>query len=1707
MPSNEKCRNLPTQPLFRTLHQDASEVVNRYLLYILYFFLALIILIAAFVGVVTVTPWGQTLVTRQVNRYLAKKLQSPFRIGRIAYRLPDWIELNDVLFITPKGDTLLSGQRLYVNMDMLGLLQSRIAINEVELDKVRLNVNRLKASPNDQSPDFNFQYIIDAFDTGAPPKPQDTTAAPLDISLTAALLKDVRIRYHDDVVGMELNTYLDSLRTTFDKTNLNRSQFHLNEATIDGLAANVRLYEGIDNPADSAAKAAVGDTLDLGLGSWKIRRSRWDVRIETMDFTTKGAIGYLGLESDYFYLNGQRLGLRSFTLQNSDLNATFDKKTRKNEPDPVGPEGNEGHNWQVLVRRASLAGNRIRYSDKNQPVQKSGLDYYNLDIQNLGLQGQNLAYSPQRIAGNIRQGHFSERSGFVMQRLDVDAQYGEKMTSLTNLYVQTGKSILRDGLVIRYDSLAQLERADNPRVAERIRVQMNLRQSALAVSDVLQLAPFLADTPPFAGNRDAYIRFNTRASGTLANLSIPVFEMAAFSGTRLVARGQLRNVANPELFGVNMTILDAATNRSDLAKMLPAGTLPESFRLPPRFRMAGRLTGTLNNLDADARLQTDWGTAAFDGRLANFVTGRNQRYQGTLNLQDFNAGRFIGQEAQVGEISGQATFNGTGIDPKSANATFAVNLTEAVLNRYRYQRFNAQGQYVRGNLALRGSLDDPNARIVVDTRVDLQTEYPALDGTVDINELNLQPLGFYNEPLSVKGRFILDFQSTNPTLPDGQLIARETVVSYKNKTYPIDSLYLLARTAGAEKILRARVPFGQIDVTGNYAYTRLYDLIAGEVNRYFTIPDLKYSTVKPPYHANIDAKIHNHPLLQAFVPNLTRMDTVRLDAYIDNRLDTTLIAHLTTGTIEYDTSLVQNVTVNLLAVNNQLTMDSRVAALRYGDFNIGTTELTGKAGANQLDFRLVSKDSTGQDRHGLAGQLALKNSNYLLRLNVDGLLTNYRYWRSDTTGFIQYGKTGLLADRFQLQSGEQRIFVNSTEPRPNAPVRVEMRQIDLSDMAKLANQDTTMASGTLNGDVILSDYFTNLRFVGNLSVDSLRVMQQPIGNVRARFEDADRRIGVNATVAGPYNDAEVRGFYNPTSEPDALAFQIALRRIDARTIEAFSFGQLRDARGELRGNIDVAGPISSPRINGQMNFDSVGFNLAQLNAYYLIKDETLRFDNQAIRFTDFNIQDAQGQVLTTNGTVTVSDVPNVSYDLRVAANKFQVLNAGRKDNDYVYGNAAITTSLRIRGKGASPSVVGDIKLEDNSKVTVVMPDQTPALNEARQTVVFIDRNDTLALRKYLTRPKVDTTNTRIRFEELANSNISLNIEANEKSEMNIIIDELNGDNLRARGNARLTVGMNSSGDLTLLGRYDVTEGEYALTYQVLKRQFKINKGSSIVWTGDPLKATLDIAAIYEANAAPENLIANESTSQLTPAYRQKLPFNVVLTMKGLLSAPQLGFDIRLPEQRNFIVESNVLSDVEDKLRLLRQDQSQMNKQVFALLVLNNFIAENSASFFSGGGSSGNSAELIARNSVSKILSEQLERFASNIIKGVDFDFNLMSQNAYTNTTSGTRTDFNVGLSKSFLEGRLTVTVGRNFVLENNTGINRNPNEVFDNASLNYNLSRDGRYALRFYRNNAYQASTTATLEGYVIETGVGFVITVDYNLLSELFGKKKEDTL
>jgi hypothetical protein len=251
--------------------------------------------------------------------------------------------------------------------------------------------------------------------------------------------------------------------------------------------------------------------------------------------------------------------------------------------------------------------------------------------------------------------------------------------------------------------------------------------------------------------------------------------------------------------------------------------------------------------------------------------------------------------------------------------------------------------------------------------------------------------------------------------------------------------------------------------------------------------------------------------------------------------------------------------------------------------------------------------------------------------------------------------------------------------------------------------------------------------------------------------------------------------------------------------------------------------------------------------------------------------------------------------------------------------------------------------------------------------------------------------------------------------------------------------------------------------------------------------------------APINLLGNQLgavSPTVKNTYKQKIPFQTYLKMNGELLKPEIKFDIILPDG-NYGVSSDIVTASQAKLEQLRQEPAELNKQVFALLILNRFIGENPFASESGG----ISAESLARQSVSKILSQQLNDLAGDLISGIQMEFDLESTEDYTSGTMQNRTDLNFGISKKLFDDRIKITVGSSFGVEGQERANEDATNIAGDVALDYQLTKDGRYMVRVYRKNEYQVA----LAGQVVETGLAFVVTMSYNKFRELFLKSRED--
>lgn len=789
--------------------------------------------------------------------------------------------------------------------------------------------------------------------------------------------------------------------------------------------------------------------------------------------------------------------------------------------------------------------------------------------------------------------------------------------------------------------------------------------------------------------------------------------------------------------------------------------------------------------------------------------------------------------------------------------------------------------------------------------------------------------------------------------------------------------------------------------------------------------------------------------------------------------------------------------VMMLLLTAFVTCNGTVAQVGGG---ISTrTMLTNQTVADTLPFYYSAPGANMVNRNVISGKL-IDNDRLITLSLADSLLLNFKTWVIDSNSQVSYSPKGVEAVHLRLSRDSSAIALVSREPVAGSAVDINLQNLALNDLAALFKKDSSTATGTINGKFIASDFNKWLPAItGAVALNDLTINQQQVGNLQLNAEKVDEN-SVKGTISltGKGNEASLQGVYflnnaNPqiNASLDIARFQLGMATTPVKYLNNLS--------GTIKGKVDISGKLLQPEWNGSLGIDSGRFTLNQLGTSCFIPQQQIMLKYPAVGFKQFIIRDSLGNQAMVDGNLLFKTGEPVGLDLRIQATDFALINATKAISNNLYGYAAVNTNLTVTGNKLAPVVKGDIYLTGKTNLTLVLPEKNTEKDAAGAVVRFTSGDSSVLTERATLRQPAQA---RIDFQRYINQDLVIHVD--KKAALTILLDPTTGDELKMYGAAKLNTGTGPDGNPVIAGTYQLDSGYYELNYQFLRKRFNLMQGSSIVFNGYPADARININAEYIASTSPKELLGNEVgavSPLMARSFNTKIPFHVILSMNGSLKNPSIVFDIRLPAEEN--ISTDLRRTIENKLVQLRSDMAATNKQVFALLVLERFVGEQSTDFFK---SNGNGAGFAGINgaSVSRFLSDALDEIASDLFKGINIDLNLNSYQDFITNDATQKADLGVEVSKSFLDDRLSVTVGKTFGIESQDGsakaAKQKGSRFLPDVTVNYKLSKDGRYMLRSYNKDQLEV----ILDGYVVETGLAFIVTMDYDKYDELFVQKNK---
>ena len=1624
--------------------------------------------------------------TGKVENYLQKKLKTRVEIGSISFGLSGKVNLENVYMEDQARDTLISGGSLKAHLNFFRLFSNEVEIKDLELQNITAKVKRTLPDTT-----FNFQFIVDAF-SAKTPKADTTTGAPLKLNISDIALDNINLTYLDVVSGSDVHAHIGTLSATIDTLDPYIQHFDIPTLIARNVQATIKQSKPLVTPepmAKDVIDAITPTPLRLSLGSIDLNKIAIQFSNDVSAFYSTVNIGQLKSVEKLIDLQHNRVYLDQLAMNNSKVLIRLGKKeaakvVEKEVKQEIEAQKKAG--WDFKVDQLHLDNNLIQFDNDNNAKLASGIDFGHFQGDSLTFYVDNFVMNTDSIGGKITKGFFREKSGFKLDALQGDVLYAYNQTYFKDLYIKTPGSEIQRNLLLNYASYDAL--IDH---FPQTQLDLELVNSRLQVKDILAFAPQLRNQPAMANPNDVWY-LDIVGNGTLNRLNFERLQFDGLRNTQINAHGTLSGLMDPKTAGGDFVIQRFHTTQTDMALFTGQRLSTPQINLPEEFDINGTIKGNSGSLQTNLNINSTAGFMAVNGQFSNLMNPNATRYIATVQTRGLRLGSIMRQPDQFGSVTGNFYFNGKGLTPETMNTRFTGNIGSFGYNRYQYRNIRVKGNLDRTKFNMDADVNDPNADLNITASGNFSSN-PSFQIKGMIDSLKTLPLHFTPDPMIFRGYVDGTVSNISADNMDANVLVTNALIVAGNERLALDSMELVSGRNDTANFIRFNSDVANVNITGQYRLADLGVILQNSIQPYFTVsPSSALKAVKP-YDFHFTADVVYSPILTSFLPGLTAMDPLHAEGSFAS--GGVMNAVMNTPHIVYNGNDISTLNLRANTAENGLQINGTVARIKSGtSFDVFNARINATALNNNIDFNLGIDDQNAHNKYYLTGQVTQPaTGTYAIKLRPDSLMLNYEKWTVSADNLITISPTQVTAHNFVLQKGNQQLSLNSLGGSGEQPLQVNFKDFRVSTITGFVKSDSLLVDGVMNGDITFKNLLVQPVFTSNLTINDLSLKQDTIGNVQLQVSSGDNnRYLTNATITGRGNDVSLTGSFAPAGKDINLDLDLDVRQMQLNTMEGAFAGFLTNASGFINGKVRIAGSTAKPQVKGDLNFNKASFALNVLGSQFRIDNEKLSVSEHGFVFDNFTIRDTANNIMTLDGTVLTTNFINYEFNLDVNATNFELLNTTKAKNKLYYGKLNVTSEMHVAGTETKPIIDGAVTVNEGTNLSIVVPEAEPGVVAREGIVKFVDmdapENDSL----FLVADSLGNSG-------ILGMDIAANIEVKKEAIFNVILDQANGDFLNVRGEALLSTGIDPSGKITLVGNYTLEEGSYQISFNFLQRKFDIQKGSTITWTGEPTTAQLNVSAVYIANTAPLDLVGDQISAP-TPAirntYLQKLPFEVRLNLTGELLQPRIAFDIVLPQDKNYGVSNDIVTAVQSRLDQLRQDEGEVNKQVFALLLLGRFVGENPFK----GSSSTFDAAVYARQSVSKLLTEQLNNMAAGIFDGVDLNLDVASSEDYTTGERRNRTDLNVGLSKKLLNDRLRVSVGSNFQLEGPQNSNQKSNNIAGNIAVDYQLTKDGRYLVRFYRKNDYEG----VVDGYIIETGMSFILSVDYNKFSEILRRKKQ---
>ncbi|MGB4413405.1 MAG: translocation/assembly module TamB domain-containing protein [Paludibacter sp.] len=1642
----------------------ARSILKKTLKSILWVVAIFVLLFLVVAGIIQI-PAVQNKIIHYATTFVSNKTHTRVEIKNVSISFPKSVVVEGLYLDDLKKDTLVYAGKVKVNIVLYDLILNKITINSFALENLDLNLYSTKTDSL-----FNYNFLLTAFaDTTKVDAGKSNTTSAWTFTLDNITLKNIRLRYDDEFGGMNVSASLKKSELKVNKIDFPNFVYDMDDLLVERLRATVLMTES----ADKSPKKSTGRLSKITANNIQINNSVLTYGDTISKQSILAVIKRFELKKGTVDLENELVTLDKVYLAESDIQyKTIDSPAPAPTVKITVPSTNE---WKVTIKQIELENNSLTYKVGNKPVIDNVFDTNFLKFHHLNLVASDLFYSSDSTKVSVNKFSAIDQNNFAISRFETDFSMDAHSVTAKKIIANTANSTIVGDVTLRFESLQSLKDS-----LPFLGLNVNLKKAIFTNSDILYFSPQLGTQEFFKNKRN-----RTVISGILSgqvnnlkgkNLVIRTAEKTVLeTGFTIVG---LPDVRNAYFVFPDMKLV---SNRQDI-EMMVGSSIPQSINLPEDITMLVNFKGKMNSFEAILSLNSSFG-----GATLSATVDPDENFNANLGITDFDLGSLMRNKTMYGPVSLIADVNGHGLNAKTIKAQIKANVSQVYLNQYLYHNLVLDGSVSGKVFTGQVNLNDKNAVLAFDGLANMTPGQEKFKFHLNVQGADLQKLNFSNDDLRIGLNATADLKGGTVNNLNGTAGITNLILTHNGKKYALDSVLVVSVNEPGKSEFNFSSALIGLKYNGTGSPAALPALLVQFMNSYFPFTDINPLKKKSePSTFNFEIQLHNHPLLsEVFLPQLKEFEPGIIAGSFDSRKNE-LKLNATMKHILYGTTAINNLALDVNSDSTALNYKLSSSGISNTQINFVNFLFDGKLADKKITANISSIDNTGNKKLLVKSQITRDKNNYKLAFDPTNFYLMNNRWDIAADNYIEFGKQGFLIHHLFMQNVQSHINIASVNDKFNDDLNIDIKNFKLEDISGIVEKDSNLVKGNVDGNVLLKRVNNSYGIIADATINNLFVYNIPIGNLAVKAENpTGERFDIDVKLSGTDNNLTATGYFIPNGGNNSLNIKAGIQSLSMKTVEAFSMGQITEASGTVSGNFLLAGRTDAPEVTGELTFNNAFMKPAYLNNRLELKHETVQLKPDGIYFSSFTLLDPNQHAAVIDGTVKMKNFSDFMLGLHVSTKDFLLFNTkASMDNKEFYGRMIIDSKIDVNGPMTLPVINARVKMKKGSNFTFAVPEDKLTSDKGEDVVEF---KDLTALNSILFRDgeKVKAKSSLTGFD------LSSIIEIDKEASLRLLMDPASTDSLVVRGDAALSFTMDRSGKMSLTGAYNLNDGSYLISLEsVIKRKFDIIPGSTIIWHGDPLDAEISINATYFVRTAPYDLVADqmEGLSDIEKGgYKQKYPFLVLLKLRGALLKPEISFEIQLlPEDKGIMGGA-----VNQKLVMLNEDPSLLNKQVFALLVLSRFVQENPLQTESGGTST------LIRSTVSNFLSAQLNLLSSKVVKGVDLNFNVQSYDDYQTGQAQGRTQVEIGLKKQLFNERLSVQLGGTVDVEGTAAKQNSASNITSDITIEYKLTKDGRFRLKGFRHNLYEGA----IEGQLVETGVGVMYVRDFNKWKNFFKK------